>query len=134
MAFEAFPSKRLPGPLANAVNHFLQIDRLEDLYARARAEQGFVRRLPDDLQVQVKVRESDFEKIPRSGPVVVASNHPFGILDGVMLADLLTRARPDVRILTNRLLGGLPKLARICFFIDPFERPESRIANGRALK
>jgi putative hemolysin len=124
----------LPGPLANAVNHFLQIDRLEDLYARARAEQGFVRRLLDDLQVQVNVRESDFEKIPQSGPVVAVSNHPFGILDGVMLADLLTRARPDVRILTNQMLGALPELARICFFIDPFERPQSRIANGRALK
>src|SRR5580700_1980420 len=136
MAFETFPSNRLPGPLANAVNHFLQIDRLEDLYARARAEQGFVRRLLDDLQVQVNVRESDFDKIPASGPVVAVSNHPFGILDGVMLADLLSRARPDTRILTNQLLGDLPELARMCIFIDPFdhaghERRESRVANGR---
>src|SRR5579863_6123918 len=134
MAFEAFPSNRLPGPLASAVNRFLQIDRLEDLYARARAEQGFVRRLLEDLQVQVNVTAADFEKIPQSGPAVAVSNHPFGILDGVMLADLLTRARPDVRILTNRLLGELPELARISFFIDPFERPESRLMNGRALK
>jgi putative hemolysin len=140
MAFEAFPSNRLPGPLASAVNRFLQIDRLEDLYARARAEHGFVRRLLEDLEVRVNVTPTDFEKIPRSGPVVAVSNHPFGILDGVMLADLLTRARPDVRILTNQLLGELPELARICIFIDPFERPpgpeqrESRITNGRALK
>ena len=82
-----------------------------------------MRRLLDDLQVRVDVRPSDFEKIPRSGAVVAVSNHPFGILDGVMLADLLTRARPDVRILTNQLLGELPELARICFFIDPFDRP-----------
>jgi putative hemolysin len=134
VAFEAFPSNRLPGPLASAVNHFLQIDRLEDLYARASAEQGFVRRLLEDLQVQVNVTAADFEKIPRSGPVVAVSNHPFGILDGVMLADLLTRARPDVRILTNQLLGELPELARLCIFIDPFENPESRLTNGRALK
>jgi putative hemolysin len=134
VAFEAFPSNRLPGPLASAVNHFLQIDRLEDLYVRARAEQGFVRRLLEDLQVQVNVTAADFEKIPRSGPVVAVSNHPFGILDGVMLADLLTGTRPDVRILTNQLLGELPELARICIFIDPFEHPESRTTNGRALK
>jgi len=134
MAFEAFPSSRLPGPLASAVNHFLQIDQLEDLYARTRAKDGFVRRLLDDLQVRVNVTESDCAKIPRSGPVVAVSNHPFGILDGVMLADLLTRARPDIRILTNQLLGDLPELARMCIFIDPFDRYESRIANGRALK
>jgi putative hemolysin len=134
MAFEAFPSNRLPGPLATAVNHILQIDRLEELYSRARAEHGFVRRLLDDLQVRVNVTASDFKKIPKTGPVVVVSNHPFGILDGVMLADLLARARPDIRILTNQLLGELPELARICFFIDPFDRPESRNANGRALR
>ena len=129
MAFETFPSNRLPGPLASAVNHFLQIDQLEDLYARTRAEDGFVRRLLDDLQVRVNVTESDFEKIPRSGPVVAVSNHPFGILDGVMLADLLTRARSDVRILTNQLLGDLPELARMCIFIDPFDRWSEKVAS-----
>ncbi len=134
MAFESFPSNRLPAPLASAVNHFLQIDRLEALYTRARAENGFVRRLLDDLEVRTNVTPADFEKIPATGPVVALSNHPFGILDGVMLADLLTRARPDVRILTNQLLGELPELAPICFFIDPFDRPESRVSNGRALK
>ncbi len=134
MAFESFPSNRLPGPLANAVNHFLQIDQLEALYARAAAEQGFVRRLLEDLEVRINVAPSDMEKIPATGAVVALSNHPFGILDGVMLADLLTRARPDVRILTNQLLGALPELAPLCFFIDPFDRPESRVANGRALK
>jgi putative hemolysin len=134
MAFEALLSNRLPIPLASAVNHFLQIDQLEALYTRTRAEQGFERRLLDDLKVDVDVTASDFEKIPRSGPVVAVSNHPFGILDGVMLAELLMRARSDVRILTNRLLGELPELGRSCIFIDPFDRPESRTANGRALK
>ncbi|HTA42532.1 MAG TPA: lysophospholipid acyltransferase family protein, partial [Bryobacteraceae bacterium] len=134
MAFESLPSNRLPASLASAVNHLLQIDQLEALYTRARAEGGFVRRLLDDLDVRVNVTAADFEKIPRSGAVVALSNHPFGILDGVMLADLLTRARPDVRILTNQMLGELPELASICIFIDPFERPESRVSNGRALK
>src|SRR5580698_3173813 len=134
MAFESFPSNRLPAPLASAVNRFLQIDRLEALYARASAEQGFVRRLLEDLEVRVNVAPADMVKIPATGAVVALSNHPFGILDGVMLADLLTRARPDVRILTNQLLGELPELARICFFIDTFDNAESRLANGRALK
>ena len=134
MAFESFPSNRLPAPLANAVNHFLQIDRLEQLYARASAAEGFVRRLLEDLQVHVDVTQSDLARIPKTGAVVAVSNHPSGILDGVLLADLLTRVRPDVRFLTNQLLGELPELARLCIFIDTFDRPESRVANGRALK
>lgn len=134
MAFEAFPSNRLPVPLANAVNHLLKIDRLEELYTRVRASRDFAQALLHDLQVQVNIAPSDFEKIPRSGAVVAVSNHPFGILDGIMLADLLMRARPDVRILTNQLLGDLPELAHFCFFIDPFDRAESRASNGRALR
>ncbi len=93
-----------------------------------------MRRLLEDLQVQIDISAADMERIPKTGPVVAVSNHPSGILDGVLLADLLTRVRPDVRILTNQLLGELPELARLCFFIDPFDQPESRVANGRALK
>lgn len=134
MAFESLPSNRLPAPLASAVNHFLKIDRLEALYSRVRTQNGFMRPVLDDLEVRVNVTPADFEKIPPTGPVVALSNHPFGILDGVMLADLLTRARSDVRILTNQMLGAMPELAKFCIFIDPFDRPECRVANGRALK
>jgi putative hemolysin len=133
MAFESFPSHRLPGPLATVVNRLLRIDQLEAMYARTRG-QGFVRTLLEELQIQLHVSPADLARIPATGAVVAVSNHPTGILDGVMLADLLTQIRPDVRILTNQLLGDLPELSRLCIFIDPFDRPETRSANGRALR
>jgi hypothetical protein len=52
----------------------------------------------------------------------------------MILADLLAGVRLDVRILTNQLLSDFPELAQMCIFIDPFDRPESRISNGRALR
>jgi putative hemolysin len=54
------------------------------------------------------------------GPVVVVANHPFGVLDGAVLAVLLTRVRPDVKLMTNYLLRDVPELARHCIFVDPF--------------
>ena len=126
MAFESFPTNRLPGPLAGAVNRFLQIDRLEELYQRTRGHH-FVRDLLDELDVHVNVSAADIGKIPLTGAVVAVANHPFGILDGVMLTDLLTGLRPDVRILTNQLLGAIPELAEKCIFIDVFGKaPSSR--------
>jgi hypothetical protein len=65
LGVETFPSNRLPAPLASAVNHILQIDRLQALYNRASARQGFVQRLLDDLEVRGDVSQSDVEKIPR---------------------------------------------------------------------
>ena len=126
MAFETFPAHRLPGPLAGAVNRFLQIDRLEELYQRTRGDR-FVRGLLEDLDVEVNVTPADFCRIPVTGAVVAVSNHPFGILDGVMLADCLAGVRPDVRILTNQLLDAIPELAERCIFIDtPGRTPNSR--------
>lgn len=134
MPFSSFPTNRLPGPLANTVNRLLRIDQLEKLYDQARTKPRFTTALLEELGVEARISPSDLERIPAEGPVVAVSNHPFGILDGVLLSELLTRLRPDVRVLTNHLLGELPELAPFCIFIDPFDRPESRSANGRALR
>jgi len=52
--------------------------------------------------------------------VVVVANHPFGALEGVVLAELLTRVRPDVKVMANYLLGRIPELRELFFFVDPF--------------
>jgi putative hemolysin len=87
-----------------------------------------------ELKVDARIAPGDLERIPASGPVIAVSNHPFGILDGTLLTQVLTRVRADVRVLTNHFLGELPELAPYCIFIDPFDRPGSRMTNGRALK
>nr|WP_093743391.1 lysophospholipid acyltransferase family protein [Sulfitobacter delicatus] len=57
--------------------------------------------------------------IPASGPLVVVANHPFGILDGMILGYLLALRRGDFRILANSVFGNAPDLQRavlpICF-------------------
>ena len=134
MPFSSLPSHRLPQPLAVAVNRFLQIDKLERLYLESRSGGLLCCDLMRALDIELKVAPEDIKKIPASGPVIAVANHPFGLLDGALLASLLTSVRPDVRVLTNHLLGYLPELSRMGIFIDPFDRPESRMANGRALK
>ena len=133
MPFSALPSKRLPGPLAYAVNRFLKIDQLEALYSQTCGE-TITANILKELKIDIEVSPIDLSKIPPTGPVVAVSNHPHGILDGIVLADLLPTMRRDIRILTNTFLGDLPELAEMCFFIDPFDKPENRIANSRALK
>jgi putative hemolysin len=132
--FSSIASSRLPRPVVTAFNRLLQIDKLEKLYESARTGGDFSRDLLAELGVDVQVAQSDLDKIPKTGPVIAVANHPFGLLDGAIMADLLTRVRPDLRVLTNHLLGAVPEIARYGIFIDPFDRPESRAANGRGLK
>ena len=102
---------------------FLPVDRVRALYRRVRrSPEGFgLEKLLAEMRVDLRVAAADVPRIPATGPVVVVANHPFGMLDGAVLAVLLTRVRPDVKVMTNYLLRDVPELARHCIFVNPFE-------------
>ena len=93
----------------------------EALYARADSRMPFAAAALDVLDVRPDC--VDLAKVPASGPVIVAANHPHGALDGLALLDLLSRRRGDVRLLANHLLRRVAPLRDHCFFVDPFDRP-----------
>jgi putative hemolysin len=89
--------------------------------AQIARESTFEGRALDALDIAPLVSATDLARIPATGPLVVAANHPHGLLDGLALAWVLRRKRSDVRILTNYLLARIPELADLCFFVDPFD-------------
>src|ERR1039458_3690718 len=102
---------------------FLPVDKMRELYRRVQqSPEGFaLERLLAEMRVDLRVDAADTARIPATGPVVVVANHPFGMLDGAVLAVLLTRVRPDVKVMTNYLLRDVPELARHCIFVNPFQ-------------
>ena len=110
--------------------------RVRELYNRAQqpVNRSLLENLLSEMQVSYRVAESDLARIPAQGPAIVVSNHPFGILDGTILGAILSRVRPDVKIVTNSLLSGIPELHECCFFVDPFATRNSAAANLRALR
>ncbi len=112
---------------------FIPIEKVRKLYNRVRqSPEGFgLPNLLAEMQVDLRVDPSDVARIPVTGPVVAVANHPFGVLDGAVLAVLLTRVRPDVKVMTNYLLRDVPELARHCIFVDPFQTGPSSIDVNR---
>ncbi len=51
--------------------------------------------------------------IPANGPLVLIANHPYGILDGLMMGHLLDQVRGDFRILANSVFRRSEDLNRI---------------------
>jgi putative hemolysin len=115
---------------------FIPMDQARELYQRVRlAPPGFrLSALLTEMKVKLDVQPADLECIPVQGPLVAVANHPFGVLDGAALAVLLLRARPDVKILTNSLLEGIPELHEHCIFVDPFHTPSSAERNVKPLR
>ena len=114
----------------------LPLKQAQALYERARRwSDGFVLEgLLHEMNIALSVSRADFERIPKRGPAVVVANHPFGMLDGAVLSVVLSRVRPDVKIMTNFLLEGVPELEQHCIFVDPLHTPQARRKNLRALK
>lgn len=123
-------------PVHGIGSKFLPWKKLDDVAASLSAENSgsVFARLLSTLNVHYEVAERDLGCIPIKGPIIVVANHPFGILDGVIVADLLTHVRPDVKILTNRLLAQIPWLRDHCIFVDPFGTTESAHASRRGLR
>lgn len=112
------------------------LGRVRNLYRRAQhSPHGFrLESLLAEMRIDLRVHHSDRERIPLSGPTIVVANHPYGVLDGALLSVLLTKVRPDVRILTNFLLGDVPELQEHCIFVDPFQTDHSVQSNRRSMR
>ncbi len=122
-------------PFRGLVQKLLPMNRIRELYQRAQqpVNRSLLENLLTEMRVDYQVAEADLARIPTQGPVVVASNHPFGILDGVIVGALLSRVREDVKVLTNFLLAGIPELHEHCIFVDPFGSKSATPHNRRAL-
>lgn len=134
---ERLAPRPLPAPVTGALGKILQLDSLDRFYAQAvnrHTSVHFAGLVLNALNARVKVTSTDLQKIPRSGPLVVVANHPFGLIEAAALDATLRGVRPDIRFLANGLLAAIPELANHVIPVDPFGGAEATLANRRGLR
>lgn len=93
---------------------------------------GFWRAALDVMGIDVLIPQEQLDRIPATGPVVVVANHPHGMVDGLIMAELIGRVRPDYRILTRAFLTDIDDYAGK--FLIPVPFPHEKDAQAKMVE
>jgi putative hemolysin len=67
--------------------------------------------------------------IPATGRVLAIANHPYGVIDGLVLCALMAEVRQDYKIITHRVLRQAPAVMDKILPVD-FDETEAALANN----
>lgn len=122
--------------LRNLCLRTLRIRAALDIVERARAARGSERLLPTVLReagITWRIVHGSLDAVPRTGPLIVVANHPFGMAEGIILHEMAQTIRDDARTMAVEHLGIVEELHGEFIFVDAFKRPAALRANVRPL-
>lgn len=119
--------------LIDQITGLAKIQRLyEQHHMSGLSKEDFADKIIQILEIEVAGIESLQQKIPATGPIVIASNHPFGGIEGVILARAIGAIRPDLKVLANQGLKVFSELEDYFIFTNPLSERDPK--NATSLK
>ena len=107
------------------------IRRAKDYDKEVASGRSFWEVIVERYNIEMNLLEGCLEHIPKEGPVVIVSNHPFGILDGLLMGYILSKARKEFKIIANRVFRKAKDLDEV---VLPISFEENRKGNLQNLK
>jgi len=83
------------------------------------------------LELKIVYNEDALTRMPKTGSLVIVANHPFGVLDGLIISYLISQVRDDFLVLTNSVLYQAEEIRT---HLLPIDFAETKEALGTNLK
>ena len=99
--------------IENATGRLHLVQRAQDYDVEIARGRSFWEVMISRYGLSLDVFSGAIADIPAEGPLVAVANHPFGILDGLIMGYLLSTRRGDFRILANSVFQDAPDLNRV---------------------
>ena len=105
---------------AKFLMYILRFRKLNRIYDKVSRKEGvdFIDEIIKILEINFEFDANELNRIPKDGPVITVSNHPFGGLDGILMIKLILDVRPDVQVLSNYLLKKIEPISE--FFLADY--------------
>jgi putative hemolysin len=120
------------------IEHLLAFPRMNRAYAEIAQmtdKRPFSEKVLEKLNVTYDLADEDASRLMvATGPVIVVANHPFGGIEGIILASLLRSLRCDVKFMANYLLNRVPEMREMLISVNPFKGTTSIRDNIRPIR
>ncbi|MDA0742193.1 MAG: 1-acyl-sn-glycerol-3-phosphate acyltransferase, partial [Bacteroidetes bacterium] len=120
--------------LENATGRVQLIKRAQNYDQEISEGKCFWELMLERYGLNIDIKSGALSNIPLSGPVVLVANHPYGILDGLIMGYILARQRGDFRILAHHVFSKAKELKNIIIPISFDESKEAVQHNLRSRK
>lgn len=125
--------------LVNWLLHFLSVDEVNAVHRRSCDTPGpeFVKRmLIDDFKIKLRIDNEEILSRFKEGPFITVSNHPLGALDGIALIYMVTRHRPEYKVMVNMILNKISAMRPNFIAVDAWASndPEKRAVSVNGIR
>jgi putative hemolysin len=81
------------------------------------------------LELRVEIVRGSIQALASTGPQIVIANHPYGVIDGIIICHLVSQVRKDYKVMTHSILYQAPEVRSHIIPID-FSGSEEALAHN----
>jgi putative hemolysin len=126
---QSFSGRALIKILENVTGRVSLIKKAKDYELEIASGASFWEVMFQRYGLSLEILDGAFSNIPKNGPLIIIANHPFGILDGLILGYIMSKVRKNFKILAHKVFCKSAELDDVILPISFDETKEAAQLN-----